>query len=125
MRVTIQRPDGQREPADLTTDHATSTYGVPVVVLPNGAALGPGECLILSASPATDSYAKRGRYTVERPTKLAAARMDTGRSRADLAAAAGVTEATLAALEWGEQSPTLQTAKKIAAALGREVGEIF
>ena len=41
--IWIRRPEGISEPATLTTDHAASSYGLPVVVTKRGEALGPAD----------------------------------------------------------------------------------
>jgi hypothetical protein len=50
--IWIRRdPDmGISEPATLTTDHAASSYGLPVVVTRDGAALGPADLDTVNSS---------------------------------------------------------------------------
>lgn len=41
--ILLKGPDGQATSARLTTEHATSSYGIPVLVLEDGTVLGPAD----------------------------------------------------------------------------------
>ena len=41
--VLLKGPEGQAVQARLRTDHAASCYGIPVLVLEDGTALGPAD----------------------------------------------------------------------------------
>jgi hypothetical protein len=41
--ILVKTPDGTATTARLTTDHASSSYGRPVLVLEDGSALGPAD----------------------------------------------------------------------------------
>ena len=46
-RVRVRLADGSEEFGVLSTDHPASSYGLPVVVLDDGTALGAAECKII------------------------------------------------------------------------------
>jgi hypothetical protein len=52
--ILLRKPHGKAITARLTTAHAASSYGVPVLVLKDGSALGP-------ADVALNGYHVRGR----------------------------------------------------------------
>jgi len=57
--------DGSLVRGELTTDHNTSSYGIPVFVV-GGEAYGSLEAIILSSSARVDDYARNAGYAVVR-----------------------------------------------------------
>ena len=70
--VVIQYPDGTRSPALSTTDHPSSSYGLPVVVVA-GEALGPADCTaagirVVGGEPEALGQLANTGYPVSSPT---------------------------------------------------------
>jgi hypothetical protein len=65
-RITVALPGASPRTGMLTTDHATSSYGIPVVVV-EGEAYGTAEVLWVNGSPSARREAARAGYPLREP----------------------------------------------------------